>query len=168
MSRTLVSTSVLLTIGCSPGPDAVPVSAESAPVAVEVPTLSLVASEASVVITVDVHFARPTATLGPRMAELVLHAEGPVTYERGDALAALTAAGKQLVAQPRDGGDVRLAMFATTNTATLDSGPLARITFRRAGPGPVTFRLLPRVPMFAPSESAVGLHLGEAIVVGMP
>ena len=95
--------------------------------------------------------ARPAEAEGPRMAELVLRHGPGLRFSAAEPLEATTRAGKQLVAQERSGSRLRLVLFAGTNLARLDSGPLARLTFERTGDGPETLEVLYGESAFAPA-----------------
>jgi|GEM_PF-2178812 len=98
-------------------------------------------------------YARPAGRPGPRMAEFRFQFGSGLAFVRAEALDAVTAAGKQLVAQERPGNVLRLLIFSQVNMNPFDSGPLARLVFRRSGDGPQTLDLLDRRPFFAPAEA---------------
>jgi len=98
-------------------------------------------------------YERPANRPAPRLAEFRFQFGAGLSFERAEALDAVVAAEKQLVAQERPGNMLRLLIFSSGNIHTLDDGALVRLFFRRTGEGPRTLELLDRRPFFAPAEA---------------
>ncbi|MGM0577191.1 MAG: hypothetical protein ACQEXJ_15810 [Myxococcota bacterium] len=131
------------------------------------PTLALSLVERSGdEVVVELTYNPPEGVEGPRTAELWLHHSDGLAFEAAEAQAALEAAGKRLVVQQKDGGELRTIVFSTTDPSRVGGGPLVRYHFRAEGGGAATVELLERMPVFAPSAANRGLHLPEPLVVG--
>ena len=117
-------------------------------------------------LSVRLDFNRRPGKQGPRVAEILLGHSDNLAFVSAEAQGAVTAAGKELVAQARDGGVVRLVNVGTASLTELESGPLARLDLRKTGTGPATLKVLPEMPIFAPAEANQGLLLPEPLVVG--
>ena len=132
-------------------------------------TLSLRAAPASEVaagtVAVDVNYVHKASRTAPRMMELYVRYADGLTYESAVPLAAVTAAGKQLVVQDQGGGLLRVVVYASGNTATLASGALARLTFGISGTPSGTVSLESRMPIFAPAEANDGVLLGPPLTL---
>ncbi len=119
------------------------------------------------VATVDVSYLRRDTQAAPRMMELWLHVGADLAFVDAEPLEALELAGKELVVQPRDDGVLRLVVYAANNLATIDSGPIARLTLSthsgQLSDAAVTIE--ERMPMFAPADANEGVLLGPPVVV---
>jgi len=126
-------------------------------------TLSL-ALEASAgdVVTVDLVYARRAEQAAPRMMELWVSYDG-LTYLGAESGAAVERAGKRLVVQEQP-GELRLVVYAADNLAVVESGPVARLSFRRGG-SDGSVALQARDPFFAPAAANDGVLLGPALRV---
>lgn len=132
-------------------------------------TLTLaVASLGSEEIEVDLHFNHAPGHPGPRMMELFIAGSEGTGYLGSEPLAATLAAGKDLVVQEADDGNLRVVIFATDNLNELESGPLARFRLSRPQTGQATLALVDRQPIFAPAEASRGVTLDEPLVVDGP
>ncbi len=159
--------SFVLATGCQPGAGESSSEASSlVPPPAAGATLSLqraIVNEA--LITVDLHYARAADQPAPRVAEIrVEYDAAALAWEGFDALDAATAANKQVVVQDKD-GSLRVILFAADNTATLDSGPLARLHFRRLSDTAAALSFMDHQPTFAPPEANAGLVLGPPLVI---
>lgn len=94
---------------------------------------------------------RPADLEGPRMAEVLLRRGDGLRFTGSEPGLAAVRAGKRVVVQERPAGLLRLVVFAGSNMALLDSGPLASLTFEATGSGPDTLELLYDRSAFAPS-----------------
>jgi hypothetical protein len=86
-----------------------------------------------------------------RAAELFFRHSANLRFERavsGDALASVD---KQLVAQTRQPGEVRLVAFSPTNTLEIPAGMFATLTFARTDAERATVEIVRDRPMFAPA-----------------
>ncbi|PKN56176.1 MAG: hypothetical protein CVU56_17475 [Deltaproteobacteria bacterium HGW-Deltaproteobacteria-14] len=136
------------------------VSADEAP-----ETLALaLGPRADEVITVDLVYRRRAEQVAPRMMELWIDRGPGLTYLGAESLAATMAADKDLVVQDR-GDALRIVVYASSNLTELDSGPLARLTFRRVAGADATLTLIPQLPIFAPASANDGLLLGPPLVL---
>ena len=118
-------------------------------------------------VTVDLLYARRDGQVAPRMMELWLEVGPGLAWAGATALDAVEAAGKELVVQPSDGA-LRVIVFASSNTTTLDSGGLARLAFRPTGAGAATVALVAQLPVFAPASANDGLLLGPPLTIDHP
>jgi hypothetical protein len=158
--------------GCTDDPagdeNPVGVGTEDPTVPENLPTLALVqAWEQEDSVAVDLVYSPGQDAVGPRMMELYLQAAAGLKYASSEPLAAVEAAGKQLVVQAEDDGMVRTVIFATNNVDRLQAGPLARFIFLRQE-GVRRIELLDRHPIFAPADADTGLTLSEPLVIGGP
>jgi hypothetical protein len=117
------------------------------------------------IVTVDLLYARAADQPAPRVAEIrVEYAAAALSWEGFDALDAAGAADKQVVVQDKK-GSLRVLLFATDNTAALDSGGLARLHFKRLSHAPTSLSFMDHQPTFAPPEANAGLVLGPPLVI---
>lgn len=115
---------------------------------------------------VDLLYVRPADQPAPRVAEVrVAYDADALAWEGAEGLSAVQAANKQLVVQDQ-GGTLRLVLYAADNTARLQSGPLARLHFKRRAPDPATLAFIDHQPVFAPPEANAGVVLGPPLVIG--
>ncbi len=161
---------LLALAGCEPAGDkSAPPAPPPAAGAIDEATDSLaltVVEETPAVLVLDLTYTRREGQAGPRTMELFVDYDAErLAFAGSSALAALQAAGKELVVQDRAGA-LRLIAFATTNVARLDSGPLARLRFTRKGSGPATLGLRAEPPVFAPAEANEGLRLQAPLTFG--
>ena len=174
-----VAASVLLlpavfAVGCAGGEDgrtgaATPTSKapHAAPIESAPETLRLaLVEQAKNELAVDLHYLRRDDQAGQRAVELhVSYPAETLALAGSEALAATTAAAKQLVAQDQ-GGTLRVIVYGTASLAELDSGPLARLRFRRLAGGPATLAIdTARLPVFAPAPANEGLRFGAPLVI---
>lgn len=118
-------------------------------------------------VGVDVRYTHKANQAAPRMMELYLAYDAGLTFDHAEPLAATTAAAKELVVQDK-GGRLRVVVYASSNTATLGSGALARFFFRAAdvnGAKGGTVSLESKLPIFAPAEANDGLLLGPPVTL---
>jgi len=127
-------------------------------------SLSLV-EESDGVVTVELLYARPPDAAGPRMMELFLRPSDGLKYLSGKPLSAVEKAGKQLVLQEQENGDVRTVVFATTNLDRLASGPLVRYRFSLTSGSGAAVEMVDRRPVFAPAEADT-VTLGKPLRIG--
>lgn len=116
-------------------------------------------------VAVDLLYAPREGQVAPRMMELHLRLTGGLDYVEAQPLAALTAAGKELVVQPQGDAELRVIAYAANNTKTIAGGALARFVFQVAS-GPGSVAIDGSQPVFAPAEANVGVTLGAAVTVG--
>ncbi len=110
-----------------------------------------------------VRVAFAAGTTAPRIAEIRLKAQH-ARFVSAVSSEAVTAADKQLVAQPTDYG-ARFIIFSSANVNTIGSGELFEAVFEPTGDGPVTLEILTDEPIMAPAEAAEGLIVGDPITL---
>ncbi len=171
-TKALAGLGALLLLACqgAPAPSEGPPASEpesAAEASLANTTLELtVLDQSEDTLSVRLDFNRRSDKQGPRVAEILLRLSDNLRFVSAEAQDAVTTAGKELVAQAKDGGVVRLVIFGTTSLSELESGPLARLEFRKTGAGKATLSVLPEMPIFAPVEANQGLLLPEPLVVG--
>ena len=151
--------------GASMAPMAAP--AVDAPVEQRSVTLDLIEVELKDDLwTVDVFYNRSADQEAPRVMELQLALGDGLVFHSALAGEALERADKDLVAQARDEGIVRLVAFASTNVAHIESGVIARLVFRVHNAAQAEVTLLPHMPIFEPGGANQGLLLAEPLTLG--
>ena len=171
-TKALAGLGALLILACQggPAPSEGPPASEpegGADTSLAKTTLQLtVLDQSEDALSVRLDLNRRADSQGPRVAEILLRHSDNLRFVSTEAQEAVTTAGKELVAQARDDGVVRLVIFGTTSLSELDSGPLARLEFRKTGTGKATLSVLPEMPIFAPAAANQGLLLPEPLVVG--
>jgi len=145
-----------------------PSSASAAQPHGDASTLGLqVHSNTGTTLTVDLYYQRPEGQVGPRAAELWLQCSENLELRDAQALDASIKAGRTVIAQAdKEPRRVRLVIFGTQSLDAMDTGPLARLTFRLTDSGTVSLAILNRQPLFAPGEANQGLTLGDPLVIG--
>lgn len=131
------------------------------------PTLALqVAERTGDAVVVDLVYAPDDGAEGPRAVELWMTHSSHLTYESATPLAAVEAAGKTLVVQPKEGAELRTILYSAASLETIGAGPLVRYRFRVTKPGAATVEIMERMPIFAPAAANQGLMLPKPLVVG--
>ena len=171
-TRAFAGLSALLLLACQggPAPSAGPSTSEpesGVEASLGNATLQItVLEQTEDALSVRLDFNRRPDKQGPRVAEILLRHSDNLAFVSAEVQGAVTEAGKELVAQAKDGGVVRLVVFGTTSLSELESGPLARLDLKKTGPGKATLSILPEMPIFAPAPANQGLLLPEPLVVG--
>lgn len=161
----LAGLALLALTACQPARSPAPVAPAPSNGA-ERTTLALQAAEVDDgLLAADLVYARGAGQIGPRVAEVTLaYPAAVMAFQQalpGDSLATT---GKRLVVQDR-GGTLRVVFFATDNLAPVDSGTLARLAFRRVGPGTASLAFAGEPGVFAPEEASRGLLFGPAVTL---
>ncbi len=116
-------------------------------------------------LAADLVYTRGAGQVGPRVAEVALAYPADVlAYDEALPGDSLVGTGKRLVVQDRN-GTLRVVFFAADNLAPVDSGTLARLTFRRVGPGTARLGFTGEPGVFAPEEANRGLLFGAAVTL---
>lgn len=102
-----------------------------------------------------------TESAAPRMAEVRVKWTGGWHIAKSEAGAAALAASKKVIVQPMGDSEARILVFASDNTNSLHSGPLAHLSLEGGSGG--TIDIVPTPPFLAPTESEKGLQLGEPL-----
>lgn len=113
----------------------------------------------------NLELVRGTRGEAPRMAEIFVKLSGPIRFSSALRGEALEKAGKQLAAQPREDGTVRLVVFASDNTERIESGVLAKLVVERTAPGEASATIEVRQPILAPREANEGLMTGDPVAL---
>lgn len=116
-------------------------------------------------VVVSAQFSRGRSMSGPRVAEHLVHLSPNLRFVGADPGAALDAADKELIAQVRGEGEVRLVMLSSTNMNTIETGELYRLKVEKLGTEPALVELVNESdqPLFAPADAAEGLRLEKAV-----
>lgn len=112
----------------------------------------------------------------PRMIDLRLYSNKPVTLTQAVEGQALVEASKNFYTDPitnrpwkaRADRSFQLLLLSLTNTNVIGPGRIAELTFTLDDPGPVPFRILPGGQVFAPPDADTALHstsFADAVVV---
>ena len=104
------------------------------------------------VVDVVVHIAQPEPALQPILVEIFIQTIGRVTYEEAFLGPAAVSANKQLFASPVDPAIIRFTLTAP-NVDRIEPGELARLRFRRTGPGEARFLFDVDANQLAPIET---------------
>lgn len=158
------------TVGTAADPAPMPadVATAPAPAGPSESALALVArptAENPAALAVELRYTRGETRPGARMAEVRVEYDPAVlAFTGSDAGESASAAGKRLVVQD-EGDALRVLVFATTNTARLDSGLLATLAFARRTGARTALTLRPERPLLAPPEADAGLVLGAPLVL---
>jgi hypothetical protein len=116
--------------------------------------------------TLEVVYGPREGHPGPRVAEIWLRPSEGLDFVAAQPGPAALAAGKQLIAQAKD-GKVRLVLYSADNLNRIDGGVLATVEFTGATPG-AEVALVAQRPVFAPPEADEGLQLGPPLALGGP
>jgi hypothetical protein len=128
-------------------------------------------------VTLAVDYLPETHEPHPRLADLRIYANGPVTLTGLVPGPALTDAGKELFNDPITGnpwkaradGSSQLLVLSFTNTNPLASGRVVDLTFEMDHDQLIPFRIVKRDQTFAPADADAALQsssFNAAVVVG--
>ena len=119
------------------------------------PTLSLSAREGRLVLS----YTRREGQVAPRTAELFVSYPEALNLSEFSAGEALRLASKELIIQSPSPGLLRVVIMSTGNLNTIDSGPLAYLSFDGPSPALSEVYLQARRTYFAPAEANTGVTL---------
>ena len=119
------------------------------------PTLSLTPQEGRLVLS----YTRREGQVAPRTAELFLSYPSSLDLAEARPGEALLLASKELIVQSPSPEVLRLVIMSTGNLNTVNSGPLAYLTFNGPPQALSQVFLQARQPYFAPAEANVGVTL---------
>jgi len=157
----------LITAGCGEGHVGSSGDGDGPPTFETTVGLALVEERADRVV-VDLWYTPAEGVPGPRAVELWLRIPAGLDYLGADPGEAVTAAGKTLVDQPRDDGELRLVAYGTASLERVAAGRLATLRFAvdPQASGPQAIEVLDRMPMFAPADANAQLSLPGPLVIG--
>ena len=112
---------------------------------------------------VTLSFANESGQNGPRMMELYLQLSDNLQYVSSERGQSLVGAEKELVVQTKDGKKLRIVAYSSGNVNELQSGVVARLSFRKTDENAARLEILTDSPIFAPSEANEGLLVGDPI-----
>jgi hypothetical protein len=120
-------------------------------------------------VTVNLDFFVEDGREAPRMAEVYLKMSDNLKFLSAQAGSAAQEAGKDVIAQARDGQQVRVTIFSSANLNTLPSGQWATLEFEVSGgdASEATLEIVRRDAMLAPPVSGEGLELGVPLVLSL-
>lgn len=107
-------------------------------------------------------YVRGEKVEGPRVVELFIRHSGNLSFESVTPGDAATAAGKDVIVQAKDPQTLRVLLFSSSNTTSLESGTLATIHLSRVY-GKARAEILLDKPMFAPQSAQDGLAVSDPI-----
>ncbi len=118
-------------------------------------------------VTVNLDFFVEDGREAPRMAEVYLKMSDNLKFVSAQAGSAAQEASKDVIAQARDGQQVRVTIFSSANLNTLSSGQWAALEFEVNGSdaSEATLEIVRRDAMLAPPVSGEGLELGAPLVL---
>ena len=118
-------------------------------------------------LTIGLNFFLEEGRSAPRMAEIYLKTSDNLKFRSAQAGGAAQAAGKDVIAQPREDQQVRVTVFSSNNLNNLTNGGLAQLIFEVVpGQGQEgSVEIVPKDAMLAPAGTGEGLELGERLTV---
>ena len=120
-------------------------------------------------ISVNLNFVVEEGREAPRMAEVYLKMSDNLKFTQAQAGSAAQEASKDVIAQAREGQQVRVTIFSSANLNTLSSGQWAVLEFEVI-PGDASeasVEIIQRDAMLAPPVSGEGLELGAPLVLSL-
>jgi hypothetical protein len=128
-------------------------------------------------VTFGLDYEPEAGNPAPRMADVRLQADRPVTLLSVEGGAALEASRKELYQDPltgnswkdREDGTFQILVYSPGSVATLSAGRLATFTFAVDETGPVAFSIVPKSEIFAPQAADQALQsrsFDAPVVVG--
>ncbi len=129
------------------------------------PTVTAVASGLTLVGKGDVlelSYVRATKAEGPRVVELFIRHSQNLSFESVTPGEAAAAAGKEVIVQAKDPQTLRVLLFSSSNTQSLDTGALATIHLDR-NLGKARAEILLDKPLFAPQSAQDGLAVSDPV-----
>ena len=120
-------------------------------------------------ISVNLNFALEDGREAPRMAEVYLKMSDNLKFLSAQAGSAAQEASKDVIAQARDGQQVRVTIFSSANLNTLSSGQWAVLEFEvtPSDASEATLEIVQSDAMLAPPVSGEGLELGAPLVLSL-
>jgi len=120
-------------------------------------------------VTVNLDFFVEEGREAPRMAEVYLKMSDNLKFLSAQPGSAAQEASKDVIAQARDGQQVRVTIFSSANLNTLPSGQWATLEFEVSGgdASEATLEIVRRDAMLAPPVSGEGLELGAPLVLSL-
>lgn len=114
---------------------------------------------------VQLHYHRREHQVAPRTAEVLIEYPEELTLSGVTGLEATTRAQKDLIVQHPTPGRVRLVWMSIGHLGTIDSGPLAELTFSGAASARSAVHILslPQRPWFAPAAANDGVMISEPL-----
>ena len=105
----------------------------------------------------------------PRMAEIYLKMSDNLKFVQAQAGSVAQAASKDVIAQAREGQQVRVTIFSSANLNTLSSGQWAVLEFDviPSDISEASVEIVQRDAMLAPPVSGEGLELGAPLVLSL-
>lgn len=103
-----------------------------------------------------VHFTAAPGITPPRMAEVIVQHSEDLALVESTALDGAVTGEKQVVAQARSGGKVRLVVFSSSNLNPLGAGDWAALRFRKVSSGPADVAIAYDRTAFAPAALTPG------------
>ncbi len=116
-------------------------------------------------VTVDLVYRPTEVDEAPRTAEIWLQLSDALAFTSAVPGDALVAADKELVAQAREGGQVRLVIYSTSNVSRVAAGVLATLQLEMVGDGPATVDIRARLPGGAPAPAHPRVRLPDNTTV---
>lgn len=163
MSRNLSSRlcALLAVVGCACGSEREP--APTPPPPQQPQDVALAAHVSCEGSACTAEFTYQPAAPAARVAELRLAYSDNLRFVAASPGAALEAADKDLVAQAREPGVVRLVAFSASSTANIGPGVLATLRFERSGEERARLEILTDRPLFAPALANRGLTVSDPV-----
>ena len=120
-------------------------------------------------VTVNLDFFVEEGREAPRMAEVYLKMSDNLKFLSAQAGSAAQEASKDVIAQARDGQQVRVTIFSSANLNTLPSGQWATLEFEVSSgdASEATLEIVRRDAMLAPPVTGEGLELGAPLVLSL-
>jgi len=107
-------------------------------------------------------YVRGTSAEAPRVVEMFVRHSENLSFESVTPGDAATAAGKEVIVQVKDAQTLRVLLFSSSSTKTIDSGTLATIHLDR-NPGRAHAEILLDKPLFAPQSAQDGLAVSDPV-----